>query len=346
MSTPRLASVEALASAAGLETILGPVAAIETSALRTPGFSGSTHRRLTVRLRSGATRRLVLKHTVLAADWTLVRSGDRVGREGCLLAEQALAPVWEAFASPYLAWAATGGELGLLMEDLSDHLLPDVREPVTEAQEERIVAALAALHARFWESPALALPWLTPPRRLFELVGPQAAAEEVAGGTPPPVHARAHQGWTIAFRRLPPGVAALLREPSAALAGRSAHLPRTVVHGDVKVANFALLPDGRVSAFDWAFVGAGSVALELGWYLAVNATRLASSKEDTLARYRRQLEARLGRALAHEVWSDIEAQAVLGGAAMLLWSKALALEAGAPGALEEWNWWVERLERT
>jgi hypothetical protein len=30
---------------------------------------------------------------------------------------------------------------------------------------------------------------------------------------------------------------------------------------------------------------------------------------------------------------------------MLLWSKALALEAGAPGAAAEWAWWVAELER-
>jgi hypothetical protein len=29
---------------------------------------------------------------------------------------------------------------------------------------------------------------------------------------------------------------------------------------------------------------------------------------------------------------------------MLLWSKALAVEAERPGALAEWNWWVEQLE--
>jgi hypothetical protein len=346
VSVVRLATVAALASPEGLEPIVGPVAEVVSAELRSPGFSGSTHRRLTVRLRSGAVRRLVLKRTVMAADWTLRRSGDRIGREGLLLGEPRLAAAWDAFACPYRAWASEEGELGLLMDDLSADLLPDVREPAAEAQEERILSALATLHARFWDSRALDLPWLTRPQQLFDLVGVHACAEEIAGGRALPIHQRSHEGWAIALRRLPAKTVELLRESPVTLAERSAHLPRTLTHGDAKVANFALAADGRVAAFDWAFVGAGPVATELGWYLAVNASRLAAGKEHTIASYRRLLESRLGRALEPQLWTDIEGQAVLAGGAMLLWSKALALESGAPGARDEWDWWVERLERT
>jgi len=340
---PRLGRVEALADATALEPILGPIAAIAASPLATPGFSGSRHTRLAVRMRSGDARHLVLKRTVFTADWILVRTGDREGREGLLLAEPALDGVWDAFACPYVAWAADAHELGLLMDDVSDHLLPDVREPITEAQEERLLGALASMHARFWESPSLDLAWLSRPHHLFGLTTPAGTAVAIAGGSPPPVLARASQGWAIAFDRLPPKVAALLREPAEALAARGAALPRTLVHGDVKVANFAHLPDGRVAAFDWALVGAGPVAMELGWHLSVNATRLPGTKEQTLARYRRLLEERMGRPLGVAFWTATESQAALAGGAMMLWSKALALEAGGPRARDEWTWWVDRL---
>jgi hypothetical protein len=343
VSATRLASVAALADPDALAPIVGPVAEVAASRLETPGFSGSMHERLVVRLRSGIVRRLVLKRTVLARDWTLVRSGDRVGREGQLLAEPALAAAWVAFACPYLAWAADDRELGLLMEDLSDHLLPDAREPMADAQEERLLGALASLHARFWESSALDLPWLARPGQMFDLLSPRGTAETIGGGSATPVHARASQGWAIAFQHVPPKVAALLHENPATLVARGAHLPRTLVHGDAKVANFALLPDGGVAAFDWAFVGAGPVAMELGWHLAVNSTRLAGTKEQTIARYRRLLEERLGRSPGPAFWADTEAQAVLAGGAMLLWSKALALEAGGKRAIDEWRWWVDRL---
>jgi hypothetical protein len=339
----RVTDPATLADARAIELLTGPISGIERSPLTTPGFSGSSHERLTLRLASGGTRRLVLKHTRVATDWTLVRSEDRVGREGQLLAEPALAGVWDAFACPYLAWAASEGEVALLMGDLADHLLPDVREPMAEAQENRIVAALASLHARFWGAPALEIAWLTRPHHLFDLIGARAVEGDASLGFGHPVRARAHEGWQVAFARLPPRVAALMREPATALAERSAHLPRTLTHGDVKVANFALLPDGRVAAFDWALVGTGPVALEIGWYLAVNATRLAGTKEETIARYRRRLEEALARPLGDAFWADTERNAVLAGGAMLLWSKALALESGGPRARAEWDWWVERL---
>lgn len=339
----RLAGIAALADPRSIEVLTGPIASVERSPLTTPGFSGSSHERLTLHLVAGGTRSLVLKYTDVATDWTLVRSEDRVGREGRLLAEPTLAGVWESFTCPYLAWAANQGQVALLMTDLADHLLPDVREPMAEAEESRILTALAGLHARFWEAPALEIAWLTRPRHLFDLIGAHALEGEASRGFGHPVRARAHEGWRVAFAHLPPRVAALMREPATALAERSAHLPRTLTHGDVKVANFALLPDGRVAAFDWALVGAGPVALELGWYLAVNATRLPGTKEETIARYRRRLEEALTRPLGDAFWADAERNAVLAGGAMLLWSKALALASGGARARAEWDWWVERL---
>lgn len=41
-------------------------------------------------------------------------------------------------------------------------------------------------------------------------------------------------------------------------------LPRTLLHGDARVANFALLPGQRVTAFDWALIGAGPATIDLG----------------------------------------------------------------------------------
>lgn len=339
----RLPDPAQMAEPAALERVLGPVADVRATRLETPGFSSSAHTRLAVRLADGRTRDLVLKRNRAADDWLSLRTDDRVGREGLLLGEPALSRVWSAFACPYLAWAAADGEVGLLMEDLSAYLLPDVREPIGDEQEERLLVAVAALHARFWESPALALPWLTLPEQLLGLLNANALEALAGQGFPHPVVARAHAGWTLAFGRLPERVTELLRSPPSALAARYADLPRTLTHGDFKVANFALMPDGRVAAFDWAVVGAGPVVTELGWHLAVNATRLSGSKERSIARYRLALETALGRALGEMFWSRTVENAVLAGGAMMLWSKALALDAGGERARAEWDWWVERL---
>src|ERR1041385_3163954 len=42
-------------------------------------------------------------------------------------------------------------------------------------------------------------------------------------------------------------------------------------------------------------------------------------------------------------WRRLEDAAIILGARMLLWSKAAALEAGRPGAADEWEWWIQRL---
>ncbi len=49
------------------------------------------------------------------------------------------------------------------------------------------------------------------------------------------------------------------------------------------MANFAFLPDGRGAAFDWTNLGAAPATLDLGWYLAVNSTRLARGKDAFIA---------------------------------------------------------------
>ena len=100
-----------------------------------------------------------------------------------------------------------------------------------------------------------------------------------------------------------------------------------------------------MAAFDWSLTAAAPAAVELGWYIAVNASRLVGGKERALARYRGLLETKRGERMSGAFWSRTEDLAVLTGALTLLWSKAMAVEAGAPWARDEWGWWAERLER-
>ncbi len=255
-------SAAALVDAAWLGGILGPVAAVERAPLGALGYSGSRHERLAVRLASGELRGLLVKRVRPAEVWTAARSGDAVGREAFLLAEPALAGVWEVFRCPYLAYAVEDGEVGLLMDDLGAHLWPDVDEPLPAADEDVLLGALAALHARFWGSDdALALPWLMPAATYLDVLGPSV----VDGPGPGPLGGLVRDGWLAALARVPAPVRELLTTPAAALAAPWADLPRTLLHGDAKIANFARLPDGATAAFDWALLGAAPVGVELGW---------------------------------------------------------------------------------
>ena len=344
----RFDNIDALIDPEALGEVVGPVSSVTCSPLTTTGYSGSTHELLDLRLRTGSTLRLVLKRTQLALNWIAYRSGDTRGREAALLAEPALAGVWEVFSCPYLAFAVQEGQVGLLMEDLTDHLFPDVDEPIAEADEDALLAVLARLHGRFWNSETLRFPWLMPPQTTLGLMGPRAGVdrfneEEALRSSRPELFGLMRRGWEMALNRLPSSVVALLLRPPDAIARTWAGLPRTLLHGDAKVANFALLPGGRVAAFDWELLGVGPSTVDLGWYLAVNAGRLARSKEEVMARYRGLLEAELGTYLSNAVWEQLVSAGVLCGALMLLWDKALALETGTPKAVKEWEWWVAQL---
>ena len=338
--------ISSLTDPAFVSAIVGDVETLEEEPMGTPGFSGSTHTRYRALLKDGGAVSLVLKRTLLDRDWTAFRSHDRVGREAMLLAAPELGRVWTTFALPYVAYALEDGAVGLLMHDLAPYLVRDVREPLEAAQEDAILDHLASLHAAFWEadlSPSEA--WLAHLADGMNLIGPSLLAEGPnALISNAALEERVREGWPEAFRRLPARVVDLLKSDAAEHERAFAHLPRTLVHGDVKVANFAFIPGGRIAAFDWAFVGQCPVAIDLGWYLAVNASRLTCSRDELVRRYRARLEARLGRAIGASEWRDQERLAVLSGALKLLWSKALALRDGRAGAAEDWNWWVERLK--
>jgi hypothetical protein len=339
----RLATVNDLANPAALAGVLGPVAELSREPMVTGGHSVSAFERLDVRLRSGERVPLVLKRVRLALDWGARRTGDTTGREAAPLSEPALAGIWGAFRCPYRAYAFDDGEVGLLMDDLSPYLLPETDARVDAAHEDALLAALAALHARFWDSPALSLPALVPPERALAVFRPEAPDEEAREPAPHPIFEWVRQGWAASLRRLPPPLGEQLRRPATPYARLAAGLPRTLRHANTRLDNFAFYPDGTVAAFDFAGLGTGPPTLDVGVYLILNARRRARSPEAVLARYRTSLEAARGTPFAEPVWTRLVSAGLFYGAAFLLWDRALDVEEGLPGAADEWAWWVDRL---
>ncbi len=341
----QLESVDALLDPKALETILGAVEDVRRIPWETTGYSGSIHERLEVERRGGERLNLVLKRTWPAQDWTAYRTGDDAGREAILLHTPELTGVWNVFQCPYRAYAIQDGEIALLMDDLSEYLFPDVDAPIAQLHEDLLLDTLASLHAKYWNSEVLGLPWLVAPVKFFSVLGPRAADEEILRPQSFALFDTVREGWRSAFACLPAAIVGLLSRPAEVLAKKCNGLPRTLLHGDAKIANFAVLPGDKCAAFDWALIGVGPATLDLGWYLAVNAGRLARPKEAVIARYRVLLESKLGALLSTEVWGQMLSVGLLCGALMLLWSKALALESGSEEAAREWQWWVDQLHR-
>ena len=163
---------------------------------------------------------------------------------------------------------------------------------------------------------------------------------------PPPETIRENMklGWELALENIPRSISNQLTGPPDQLMESWSDLPVTLLHGDLKIANMAILPPGHLVLFDWPMIGCAPCAIELGWYLSVNATRLARSKENVLLKYRSYLQTHLGYSLDNKLWERMTDLAIFSGARMMLWSKALGLKSGTQKGREEWEWWIENLQ--
>src|SRR4051812_1177965 len=252
------------------------------------GWSGAT---LTT-LRRG-NEGFVLKRTSRAVDWVARATNDIALREGLIAGGQI--HLAEPLVAPYLGVASDGEGIALLMPDLSNELIewerPGPDQVVSIATLDRVLDAVARLHAMPWAayrstSPDWAWPWCPLRERLLLLSRRSAAryrADGVASG------ARFIEGWD-AFDRFAPAearslVAELEADPAPLLAALG-RLPATGLHGDLKLANVALLDDGRVALIDWAMMSLAPVAVELGWLIVSNSASLPVGPEAVMARYR------------------------------------------------------------
>lgn len=311
------------------------------------GWSGASF----TSLRDEAGRRFVLKRTSLARDWIARWTRDGNLREGWLATVAADGgPL--AGRAPYLGAAAdpTGDGVAILMPDLSDELIawdrPGVDPVIDRATLGRVVRAVADLHRSSWvDDLGPARPWCPLAERLT-LLGPRAAASYAAEGNP--VGERFIAGWS-AFGHVAPRAASDLVErldadvaPLVAALGR---LPAVGLHGDLKLANVALLTGDAVAFIDWQMTLVAPIAVELGWLLVSNSHSLPAKPDEVLDAYVHAAgDASLG---------DADAQRDLAwivGLVMRGWRKGLDAEAGltiASGvaAGDDLAWWCERALR-
>ncbi|MDX1565503.1 MAG: phosphotransferase [Phycisphaeraceae bacterium] len=334
--------VERLVDPGALRCILGVEGDVRVEPMDTFGYSAARFDRVT----TGATGPFIVKRVATADDWLSNRTKDRVGREAALMTSPAWDLLCESFRLPYRAVATDNGRYGLLMEDWSAWLLPDERAPIAADDETLILDAMARLHARFWESPELeTFDWLHRPADFFYILGPRDhESGQVPGISSRQLQGAVREGWAVARSLLGPETWNAITCPPQRFAESFAHLPCTLVHGDAKMANFAILPDQQVGLFDWAFAGRTQGTCDLGWYLAVNASRLARPQERVITQYRSFLEAHLGCPLDDGLWAELVEAGLLCGAMMLGWAKAAAVAAGREGAEKEWEVWARYLD--
>jgi hypothetical protein len=302
--------------------------------LQTDGWSGA---RMT-RLRRDDGAAFVVKRDGLRLDWIARETGDVPElREAALAAAAPRLPA--PVRLPHLGVGADGDLVGLVMPDLTDVLLR-WEAPVTEAQMDRVLDALAALHREPWhrELPPT-FPWTDLRRRVLLLTRRAAVRYEAAGN---PVGRRFLDGWDAFDRRAPAAARALvdgLATGPEPLFAALAHLPDAGLHGDLKLGNVGLEADGTVWLIDWQMTLVAPVAVELGWFLVCNVAGLPVPPDEVLERYRKSAglpdDAR---------WAAQRDLAVVVGLLLRGWRKGLDADAGlvtACGwtATDDLAWW-------
>jgi len=276
----------------------------------------------------------VVKHFA-QPDWLADGSGDATCRSIGLFEDgvyDALSGVVDAtVVGAARLGAGTGWPAAMLMRDASTEFVP-VDAAVGLRTHRAFLDAMAGMHAACWERPPVTT--YMPLTLNYSFLSPRrAVVEREERGDRSEVLRAVEPGWSQLAEQAPAAWAAvrdLLEEPAplvAALAGG----PITFAHGDWKMGNLGLRPDGRVVLVDWDRPMAAPPVVDLCWYVAVNCDRLPESKDASLATYREALER---KGVNTEAWWDEQGALGLVGAFLQLgWSKA--------GQPDELAWWTD-----
>ena len=338
------------------------------------GWSGS---RLTA-IRRGD-ERFVLKRTSSTTDW-IVRATHDIALRETVAANNQMRLV-EPLVAPYYGIGAERDGIAILMPDLSGELI-NWERAVDDTTLDLVLDAVARLHAMPWADYAPTTrdwdwPWCPLPERLLLLSRPSSLRYRADGVA---VGERFLAGWDAFDRRAPAAARDLvdrLSEDPAPLLEALGRLPRTGLHGDLKLANVALIDDGRIALIDWQMRLKAPIAVELGWLLVSNSASLRQPPDAVMAMYHEAAvraadeSLEMGRAWIHgpsvgpalerdpdrlpprgqeATVGDWEAQLDLTWIVGLLlrgWRKGLDAEAGdvlASGvaASDDLAWWSER----
>ncbi|CAN5522818.1 hypothetical protein BH18ACT1_BH18ACT1_10440 [soil metagenome] len=207
-------------------------------------------------------------------------------------------------------------------------------DPITFDEHRRFLGSMAALAAAGWG-------WvddvgLVPLESRWSWFCDDNLDVERRRGWPEAVPRIAADGWARFAERAPRGLVdevSELRRDQGPLVDAVRATPLCFLHGDWKLGNVGTATDGRTVLIDWTYPGAGPIAHDLAWYLALNRSRLPESKEDAVA----TLSAALRSCWIDTApWYERQVRlCLLGGLVEFGWEKALGEE-------DELRWWCER----
>jgi hypothetical protein len=276
----------------------------------------------------------VVKYIDLDSDWTMRTAGCLVPASLQLWRRGLLARLPQCLDQPIVGIAQDGRGAVLLMRDVADLLVPVTDEPIDLPTQRQFLDHMAAMHAAFWNAgPEYDV---VPTTHRYLDLSPWMAEAEAERGSDELVPRLVAQGWPLLAEVAP--VAAAVVTPLAwdpgPLVLALEETPQTFVHGNWKLDNLGVNPDGRTVLLDWEIPGRSPALSDVAWYLSINCRRLPESKEATIEAYRSALE-------SHGVdtgpwWDRQLALCLLGAVVQFGWEKAFS------GYDHELAWWEAR----
>ena len=261
-------SVEQMLEPSSLSQLLGsPVASVGVTPLESDGLSANE-----LSWVQADDHRLVLKR-LSTDDWLTRASRDDRCRSLAVWRTGLLDRLEPQLRHGILAGSRDGEHHALLMRDVSAGLDLGLDQPILtpvdtrDRRTERLLQALAAMHARFWgddtlDDPAHELADVETSLTMFWPASWPAMAShpDGLGGV--------QKGWQALLELVDPDVRATIEQVMAdpgPLTDALEAEPVTLMHGDYRLANLAVMPDDTVVAFDWQFAGRGPGVMDLAW---------------------------------------------------------------------------------
>ena len=252
-----------------------------------------------------------------------------------------------------IACASWDEGYAVLMPDVSARLaVPGA--PMSIAQGDALLDAMAALHAAFWDDTRLAdsALGLCAPVLFLSHTSPQRAAvlrRQIRTFVFDAIEA----GWDALPAFIDPGLAReleVLNDDPTPIVAALATSPRTLVHSDIRPANLGLgeRHDGSpdVVLLDWGRPVFTAPTVDLGYYLGWTAVERPTDVDAAIAVYEARLRARLQTPLDADAWGASRDIGILGGVINTLCFHALAARGDdAAAAIERaaLAWWAARL---
>lgn len=250
--------------------------------------------------------RLVMKRMNLSQDWISIAAEERLCRSVRVWQYGLLDRIQPHMDHAIVAACSDGDEYFLLMHDVSEGLFNN--KEITPETICRLLDALAAMHAMFWEDESLKTPelGLCTPEQMVKTFWKEhlpryqhdtKATEYITAG------------WDAFFDMVQPdvrdSVEQLMKNPQP-LFKQLTQLPATLVHGDYRLANLALMPKtNQVIAFDWQHAGYAPATMCLSWFIMRGDAMTVQTVHEAAEYYRQQLAARLGKRFDPDLWQQM-----------------------------------------